>query len=418
MSDLADEFISALIQSGDTGQYLKLGDVQAVFEHTKSDQEIIKKFGDFLQRYGKIPEKETFEEILQRELPEAKETPDWYFDKLMDRHVHKAMLKATQIASDHLREKDYKKAFAEFQRMVESVSLQKMSPQIYDFRYSHDMMAHELRQKLSPEYGIELGWETLDGMTGGVRPGDLLSIVGRPSAGKSMMLLYNAMHAWEKQKKTPLFISMEMSPMAIFERLAALHQHIPYQKVKLGEFSTVGRNQKKQFLDGLLRMQRDDLPPFYVIDGNLTASIGDIINIAGHLHPDVVLVDGAYLVEAPGRKEHERIKDVLKGLKMQIATNMGTPVISSWQFNREATKVKKTEKAGMEHIAGSDAIPQMSSIALGMPQADSIQTAFERRIDILKGRGGESGSFTINWKWREMQFDEVQKMDDNKVYTA
>jgi len=82
----------------------------------------------------------------------------------------------------------------------------------------------------------------------------------------------------------------------------------------------------------------------------------------------------------------------------------------SWQFNREATK--KAKKGGGDHgdledIGYSDAIGQISSIALSLFQEDGIETMKRRKIQVMKGRNGEVGQFSIAWDFVQMSFQQV-----------
>jgi hypothetical protein len=44
---------------------------------------------------------------------------------------------------------------------------------------------------------------------------------------------------------------------------------------------------------------------------------------------------------------------------------------------------------------------------LGIFEENSIETMQRRRIEILKGRGGEKGRFFTRWDWIGMRFDEI-----------
>ena len=150
--------------------------------------------------------------------------------------------------------------------------------------------------------------------------------------------------------------------------------------------------------------------PLWVVDGNLTATVEDISALCYQLKPDAVFVDGAYLLKVPGKfGKYEKIGEIAQGLKSRIAGDHDVPVVASWQFNRESMKIKKGDKVGLEHIAGSDEIGQLSSIVLGLFQEDSAETITRRKIDILKGRSGEIGEIFVKWDFQKMDFSEVEE---------
>ena len=88
-------------------------------------------------------------------------------------------------------------------------------------------------------------------------------------------------------------------------------------------------------------------------------------------------------------------------IKQMLAEDLDVPVVISYQFNRQAVKDKKkgASEAGLEDIAYTDAIGQLSSIVLGLLQPESIETIKQREIQVLKGRNGEHGKFKINWNF-------------------
>ena len=95
-------------------------------------------------------------------------------------------------------------------------------------------------------------------------------------------------------------------------------------------------------------------------------------------------------------------------IKKQLAAI--APTVVSWQFAKTASQKnkKKGESATMDDIGYSDAIAQVSSIVLGIFEDESVDTVKRRRIDVLKGRSGETGSFVANWNFDTMDFSEVE----------
>jgi hypothetical protein len=88
----------------------------------------------------------------------------------------------------------------------------------------------------------------------------------------------------------------------------------------------------------------------------------------------------------------------VEDIKQHLAEGLNIPVVQSFQFNREASK-KNMGEVGLENIAGSDAIGQLSSVVLGLFEDEGIETALQRKIRVLKGRNGEQGEFSINWRF-------------------
>jgi replicative DNA helicase len=68
--------------------------------------------------------------------------------------------------------------------------------------------------------GILSGYEKLDGMTGGFKPGELIIVAGRPSMGKTALVLNLALNAVSKGTVIDFF-SLEMSELQLYQRLVS-----------------------------------------------------------------------------------------------------------------------------------------------------------------------------------------------------
>lgn len=249
-------------------------------------------------------------------------------------------------------------------------------------------------------------------------PSELFLIEDFVVTHNTWQMLYAAMHGWlasnlaiAKGKDVPtqsrLFVSMEMKPLPIQQRLASMLSHLAIKDIDTANLNTKYLNKLKK---DLLAIQ-GFAAPFYVVDGNLTATVEDIWALARQLDVDGIFIDGGYLLKHP--RERDRFKRVAENAEL-IKSDLCdlAPTAVSWQFSRTGSKkqLKKGETPGLDDIGYTDAIAQVSSLALGLSQDDSVETMIRRRVDILKGRKGETGSFLTNWKFSgpgAMDFSEV-----------
>jgi replicative DNA helicase len=265
-----------------------------------------------------------------------------------------------------------------------------------------------LRKSGGDDYGLKFGWPTLDNMTGGLMGGDLITIVGRPGAGKTYLMMHGANTAW-RSGKIPLFVSMEMKPLQIMQRASAMLARFPITGIK---HATLETKQETALWKKLAELKKSNFP-YWVIDGALTSTVDDIIMLTKQLNPSAVYVDGAYLLRGGSFKQSrwERLTENAERLKGEVAEAMNIPVCLSYQFNREVKKGAKPQSVGLENIAYTDALGQLSSVVLGMLQDQGTETLTQRRIEILKGRNGEEGNFLINWRFDQgpdyMNFAEI-----------
>src|SRR6185369_691046 len=102
--------------------------------------------------------------------------------------------------------------------------------------------------------------------------------------------------------------------------------------------------------------------PCWIVNGNLTSSIQDLISLCRQLKPHKVYVDGAYLVKAKGiNNKWDRIAYVAESLKSDVATDGNMPVTATYQFGKDAAKKqKKGDALGLDDIYGGEVIGQVS----------------------------------------------------------
>jgi len=368
-----------------------------------------------VNEFGKLPHPDTIETKLGDVLCEVEEPPEYYLKETEKRYLHTKLKAAVLSCQDFLKEEKADAAHALILDLVQELHSTKTRHQVLDFREAADTIFAEYskQHKAVDTTGIFFGWPSLDGVTAGLQPGDYASIVGRPAAGKTFMLLAASLYGWRKQKQSPMFVSMEMKTLAINQRLAGMDTHKPLTHIMRGALTTKAYKHLTTVLEENRKMPR----PFWVIDGNLTATAEDVVSTAQMLKPSSVWVDGAYLQKHKDRRlsRWDRINENAEIMKLEIAGRLGIPVVASYQFNKEVMKKKKDQKPGVEDVYGSDAVGQLSSISLGMFQEEGIETKKRRRVDVMKGRSGETGSFYINWNFVTMDFSELVEEDSSTL---
>jgi replicative DNA helicase len=210
---------------------------------------------------------------------------------------------------------------------------------------------------------------------------------------------------------------MEMTTLVIAQRLAAMQTNTPLTQLLKASLST---SKMKHMKEGLQAMEDNDTG-FYLLDGNLASTGEDVAMLAHQLKPDIVLVDGAYLLGHSDKRigKWEKQSANAELLKKDIATGMGIPVVASYQFGKDSNKKKKPdEDLTMDDVYGSDAMAQLSSVMFGLFEMDTSVAAMKRRrVSILKGRNGEAGSFYINWDFYNMNFEETVNQEDKPSNT-
>lgn len=413
MSSNAMKYLSAIIAEGSMLAFVQAGQIDHLFSFSEFDKAAYECVRKHVKKYGKLPTVETVEKHADGVvMPQAPEAAAYYLDQAVATYTHRTMMQSMEKASALLKDKQAIEAHALMLDATMKLVATNHQQQVFDFRTARDLVIGNYKvKKAGDDYGLRLGWPTFDEMNGGLAKGDVLSLAGRPAQGKTWQLLYAAMHGWMEQGTKPpgefpqsrLFVSMEMNIDAVFDRMAAMVAHIPFGHLKKAALSTTNYIKLK---DGLT-LVKGFTSNFWVIDGNLAATVDDIYALAKQLSPGAIFIDGGYLLKHPTEKDRYRRvaenSDLIKSMLAPLA-----PTAVSWQFAKTASKKKKEKdgKVGLEDIGYTDAIAQNSSIVLGMQEEENVETLNRRRIDILKGRNGESGHFYTAWDFAKMDFSE------------
>lgn len=412
-------FVSAVLAEKSVSSLLQFGAIDHLFK--ASEEPVYQFVREFVKQYQSLPTPETVELHTGETLIPHTEPSAYYHDLMVARHVEFTLRQGMKKANDLLlpENKDADAALAHLTELVMELVAEKHQKQVMDFREAYDLVIQDFKSKhyVQDQMGLHLGWPKVDEMTGGLVTGDVASMVGRPAAGKTWQMLFAAMHGWQLAGKkfletgeqpdtdqSRMFVSMEMGVLPISQRLAAMQVHHSASNIKKGKLGTVGINALK----GGLKEIKGYPHPFYVVDGNLAATVEDLWMLARQLKPAAIFIDGAYLVKHPTERDRfRRVAENADLIKQELAAL--APTVCSWQFARSANKKnkKKGEKADLDDIGYTDAIGQVSSLVMGLFEEESVETIKQRRVEILKGRNGEVGSFTTNWNFDTMDFTQI-----------
>lgn len=252
--------------------------------------------------------------------------------------------------------------------------------------------------------GIPFAFPFFNLVSGGMMGGDLISIVGEPATAKSYFLLNDALHTHDSGYKT-MFFSMEMPLLQCGRRIISLRSKVNYARLRLGRVSYFGMDRIQQEIESMSREI-----PFHLISGGIFGTIDKFYVQVKHYKPDIVFLDGAYLMRPAGGdnkgKAWEKATNVMENLK-HIALAEDIPIVISYQFNRAAPGT-------LAGIAVTATVGQLSSIVLATEHEENDNSSNMRPIQykiikVLKGREGETGKIRVELDFGAMIFkqDEV-----------
>jgi KaiC/GvpD/RAD55 family RecA-like ATPase len=378
------------------------------------EQDLYEFISAHIRENGKLPHPETLLHDYAYTVGETDESPQYYLGKMKNRHFYSVMAGDMTEIHGLLKANKVEEALKVWTHTTARLVLEGDPGRIVNFKEDGHQLVHDEFVAMNKGYAdyIDTGWKYLDEMMLGLRPGDFLGMVGRPGMGKTYQLLHMARHTWRAQQKIPLFVSMEMKPLLLSQRLAAMDNKVAITHLKNGQ---LGSKEKDRLFTGLEELRDSDQVPFWILDGNLAATVNEIEALVQLLQPDVVFVDGAYLLQHPNPKiqKWEKIGANAEQMKQEIATRLGVPVVASYQLNRNHSRdIKKGIDSGLENIAGADIIGQIASVVLAADQDESLEQANRMRIKVKKGRSGEKGEFIINWVFDDPPFMDFSQIEE------
>jgi replicative DNA helicase len=207
--------------------------------------------------------------------------------------------------------------------------------------------------------GLPTGFSEFDKMTGGLRPGDLVIVAGRPSMGKTTLAVnmaeYAALHHQQTRASVAIF-SMEMPSEQVITRMLSSIGGVPLQNLRSGKISdddwvritsaTSQLSEAKIFID-----ETPALSPT-----ELRARARRVKREHGL---DLIVVDYLQLMQVPGNKENRatEIAEISRGLKI-LAKELTCPVIALSQLNRgvEQRENKKPVMSDLRECVTGDTL--------------------------------------------------------------
>jgi replicative DNA helicase len=241
--------------------------------------------------------------------------------------------------------------------------------------------------------GLSTGLRDLDKLLGGLHKGDLITIGGRPSMGKSSLASCILLAA-AKAGKAVIIFSTEVDALRLARRLVAQEAMIDTHKFRRPkqltevEFMQVARAQAELArLNIFINDHPSPTPGFIRGECLRVKAQGGTV--------DLVIVDYIGLLAWTGRVENRnlelgKISASLKGL----ARELDCPVVVLSQLNR-AVESRQDKRPKLLDLRESGSIEQDSDVVIGLYRPeyyDPNDRPGEVEIIVLKNRDGPTGS--------------------------
>ena len=268
-----------------------------------------------------------------------------------------------------------------------------------------DALSEVLAEIENPERAgmVQTGFPALDDqLDGGIRPGELVIIGGRPGSGKTVLGLDVVRHCTFSEGRPALFITAEMSQAQLIKRVISAHAAVPHRHLveggNEGEGGAMTASDWSRIADAMKSLSA---APLLIADNTQQATLGKVdatITEAKQKHPDLALavVDFLQLFGMGGRIESRQIEvaAVARGLK-NLAGRLQIPIIALCQVNRSPEQ-RQDKRPGMADLRESGEIEQAADRILFVYRDDyhNPQTANAGEVEFIvaKNRHGATGT--------------------------
>ena len=258
--------------------------------------------------------------------------------------------------------------------------------------------------------GLATGLSDLDELTSGLQSSDLVIVAGRPSMGKTTLVMNIAEHAAIKANKPVLVFSMEM----------------PADSLAMRMMSSLGRIDQHRIRTG--KLDDDDWPrvtsavhmlseaPLYIDDtaglspAEMRARARRLCKEHGQL--GLIVVDYLQLMKVPGFKADNRtaeISEISRSLK-SLAKELSVPVVALSQLNRSLEQ-RQDKRPVMSDLRESGAIEQDADLICFIYRDEVYNEDSPDKgvaeIIVAKQRNGPIGKIRVAFLGKYTRFEDL-----------
>lgn len=258
------------------------------------------------------------------------------------------------------------------------------------------------------------GYETLDAATGGIQPSEYGLLVARTGVGKTLIICDFALR-WARAGKKVLIVSCEMPARQVIGRLDAMMAGFNPRILRTKSNPALLKLKKDIVLNEMERIRH--------VGGDIrfpksrAITVSKLRGMIADRKPDIVIVDGIYLLKAEqmekGAGDWQRLKAISNELK-QTCIDLDVAIFGTSQLKRTG----KEDGFNLEDIAYGDSLGQDADLVIGATKYK--EAANQIALDIMKNRHGDGiGNVMLKIHWddcsiREISWGDVAEEDEDE----
>lgn len=398
-------FITELLVSNDITTVIDSGITPKFLSGT--NKEVLKVILDHNTNYGKLPNILT----LKKKFPEfnfsrikgkygTNEPMKYWCDEIREKKKYNSLVDLFEESEELMIAHDTEKVLAKLKQTITMIENEVAeSDRIYiNSDTAQRYEDYKKRQATGGLTGLPIGIDMVDKITGGLNKGELTTYMAYTGVGKTWLLVIMAVNLVKLGYRV-LLMTTEMSTKKMFQRIDAVWNGFDYTLFKNGQLTRKDEKKYRKYLDDMSKTSKDDM--LLVVE----QSTGGVTQIGAKIEqhkPDVVLVDGAYLLEDDFGNDDDwkstvRIWRALH--KLCLAKDL--PVVVT-------TQSKDETNANLKSINFAKAIAQDCDVFGVLEQDEQQRRDREADIRYLKLRDGDTLSTVhINWNFNTMEYNSI-----------
>lgn len=248
---------------------------------------------------------------------------------------------------------------------------------------------------------INLGFDRLDNLLGGLEGGDMIVIGARPAVGKSAFVTQITANLAKQGKKVG-FYNLEMQERQVYERFIVNISGIGLTRLRRATQFLGDEKQKFDNANNYLESTNN-----IMISTTGSKTVSEIKAECKHMSYDVIIIDYLQLLKAETTYRGNRaaeVGEISRAIK-SMAMELNVPVVALSQLNR-LSEGKSTKEPTMAELREAGNIEQDASVIMLLWNSDEKDNTI-KGCKIEKNRQGECGKITLKFNGNTMNFTET-----------
>lgn len=378
-----DRNILPVLEAGISTEWFVDEDVKTVFTFIR----------DHYTEYKEVPSAPTVKDNYPTfRLLNVEDTIDYLIDTIRNFRRRTLTMQGIEVILEKLQANDHDGAVSEMSKTVVHVNEQGVKGTTHLDLTKNSISRLERYESLKDQklLGIPTGFRLIDQATAGLQAGQLITVIAPPKTGKSQIAMQTAINTHE-DGYVPMFQSFEMTNEEQSIRHDAMRAHVSASRLRMGKLYNDELDRFKDMLDRMEQMKH-----FHLVDAINGMTIDSLMATAEKLQPDIIFVDGVYLMRDQVTGDHnspQALTNITRGLK-RMAQRLEIPIVITTQTLLWKMKGGKVDA---NSIGYSSSFFQDSDVILGLEPIEGND--FVRELKIVQSRNCPPEQTSITWNW-------------------